>query len=74
MNFGWGKTYLYIFLICVILSNPYKGWFEWVAAFLFLGSCFFNLYIGRKYATEEMERVRDVVTKIQAKAEASAEN
>lgn len=64
LNFGWGKVYLYMFLVCAILSNPNKGWLHWVVAVSFCVSSGFNLYVGTKYKSQEMDRVRECVEKI----------
>lgn len=64
LNFGWGKVYLYVFVVVSMLSFPVISWIQWVIAILFLVSAGFNLFIGRKFANEEFERVKGIIERI----------
>ena len=67
LNFGWGKVYLYIFVIVTMLSFPELTWVQWVIASLFLISSVFNIYIGRKFKEQEFERIKGIIERIQAR-------
>lgn len=49
LNFGWGKVFLYMFLVCSILQAEEKSWLEWVITIIFLVSSGFNLYLDRYF-------------------------
>ena len=64
LNFGWGKVYLYMFLVVAMLSLPTTSWLQWIIGILFTISAGFNMYLSRKYADEEMQRIRKIVEDI----------
>jgi hypothetical protein len=68
LNFGWGKVFLYCYLICAILSMPSLALLEYFIAIALFIACLFNIYIDRKYKDEEMARIKDAIEAIQLRA------
>ena len=68
LNFGWGKVYLYMFLFCAILSFTSRSWLQWVIAICLLIASFMNLYLNRKYKDKELERVKQIIDRIQTRS------
>ena len=68
LNFGWGKVFLYAYLICAILSMPALAVLEYLIAIALFIACLFNIYIDRKYKDEEMGRIKDAIEAIQLRA------
>ena len=68
LNFGWGKVFLYAYLICAILSMPALAVLEYFIAIALFIACLFNIYIDRKYKDEEMGRIKDAIEAIQLRA------
>lgn len=64
LNFGWGKVFLYFYLICAILSMPSLAVLEYFAAIALVIASVFNIYIDRKYKDEEMGRIKDAIEAI----------
>jgi hypothetical protein len=56
-----------MFVACAMLSNPSKSWLQWIIAFGYIGASFFNLYVDKHYKEEETERIREAISKIQAR-------
>ena len=61
LNFGPGKIFLYMFLVCSILQADEKSWLEWGIAIIFLLSCGFNMYLHRAFREQEMDRVKKII-------------
>ena len=57
-----------MFVACAMLSNPNKSWLQWLIGFGYIGASFFNLYVDKNYKDEETNRIREAITKIQARA------
>jgi uncharacterized membrane protein len=68
LNFGWGKVFLYTYLICAILSMPSLAILEYAITIALFIACLFNIYIDRKYKDEEMARIKDAIEAIQLRA------
>lgn len=64
LNFGWGKVYLYMFLVVTMLSFPSLSAFQWIIAVLFVIASGFNFFIGRKFKDQEFERVKGIIDRI----------
>jgi hypothetical protein len=68
LNFGWGKVFLYTYLISAILSMPSVAAFEIIVAIIILIATIFNIIISIKYKNEEMARIKDAIEAIQLKS------
>ena len=64
LNFGWGKVYLYSFLVCAYMSTPEKSIAEWVITLAFVASSGLSIYIHQKYFDQENERIKQAIEKI----------
>ena len=65
LNYGWGKVFIYVYLICAILSSSSLAIFEIITCILFLVAIIFNVYVSYKYKEEEMNRIQEAIERIQ---------